>query len=65
MVPSTQIEVLPEPEAEKKRFEETLVLEPRKASSGPPPLTVKPAHMPEEGSLQSSLLEYNRMKSGS
>lgn len=61
MAPSTHIEVPPESKA-KKIPAQAVVLEPRKGGSAPAASAV--AHMPEEGSFQSSMLEYNRMKSG-
>src|ERR1700739_58779 len=65
MAPSTHIEVPPESKAKKIPPAETVVLETRKQSNLSPAAAVQVAHMPEEGSFQSSMLEYNRMKSGS
>lgn len=65
MVPSTHIEVSPEPEVQQEHPVETLVLGPRKERGSPPPPTTKLPSRPEEGSFQSSMLEFNRMKSGS
>jgi periplasmic protein TonB len=65
MAPSTHLEVPPEQEVKKGNFAEVQVVETRK------PVTVSPAKAvtftarPEEGSFQSSMLEYNRMKSSS
>jgi protein TonB len=64
MAPSTHIETPPESKA-KKTPAEKMILETSKVSSAPPAASVKVAHRPEEGSLQSSVLEYNRMQSGS
>lgn len=64
MTPSTHVEVPPESK-EKKKTAETMVREPRKAGSAAPAEAIKVARRPEEGSFQSSMLEYNRMKSGS
>jgi protein TonB len=64
MAPSIHIEVPPESKAKTKPAEKT-VLEPRAASTAATAGAVKVAHIPEEGSFQSSMLEYNRMKSGS
>lgn len=63
MAPSTQIEVPPESKTAKPADKK--VLEPRAASSAAPATGTKVSHIPEEGSFQSSMLEYNRMKSGS
>lgn len=66
MVPSAHLqEVSPEPEAKKKTTTETLVLKPR-APTAPSPKP-KPKELPTryEGSFQSSLIEYNRIYSGS
>jgi hypothetical protein len=62
MAPSTPIEAPPEL---KKIPAETMVLETAKVSSAPPAASVRVSHQPEEGSFQSSVLEYNRMQSGS
>ena len=65
MVPSAHIEVSPEPEAKKKVRSETLVRSPCSPTEFPEPLTpIKPPNK-VEGSFQSSLLEYNRISSGS
>jgi protein TonB len=61
MTPSIHTEVPLESEVKKTKRSETLVLEPRKADrppakAGPPRRVVR-----EEGSFQSSVLEYNRM----
>jgi periplasmic protein TonB len=63
MAPSTHIEVPPESKTAKPA--EKKVLETRAASSAAPAAGMKVSHLPEEGSFQSSMLEYNRMKSGS
>ncbi|HYA62053.1 MAG TPA: energy transducer TonB [Candidatus Sulfotelmatobacter sp.] len=64
MAPSTHIEVPPEPKVKKEQPAETLVLEPRKAVSAPPPGASK-WRAPEEGSFKASMLEYNQFKSSS
>jgi protein TonB len=58
MVPSTHVEVPAEPEVKKDKSSKTPV---PKATSIPP--AAKPAR-PEDGSFQSSMLEYNHMTSG-
>jgi periplasmic protein TonB len=63
MAPSIHIEVPPESKATKV-LAETVVLETRKGSSTPSRGTVPVSNRPDEGSFQSSMLEYNRMKSG-
>lgn len=65
MAPSTHIEIPPEQKEKKQPSAETLVLEPRKAVSAPPAERIKTTSRPEEGSFQSSMLEYNHMKSSS
>ena len=65
MAPSTHIEVSPEEEIKQGNLAAPQVLEPRKAGRGTPSTTVKLPALPEEGSFQSSMLEYNRMKSSS
>jgi periplasmic protein TonB len=68
MVPSVHVEVSPELEAKKPSTftTETLVLEPRRSKEKPAPQPKQATfRMPEEGTFQSSLIEYNRMKSGS
>lgn len=65
MAPSTHLEVSPEPEVKKEHPAEMLVLEPRKTVRATPETAVKLPARPEEGSFQSSMLEYNRMKSSS
>ena len=64
MAPSTHIEVPPEPKVKKEQPAETVVLEPRKAAGAPPREAVKRPGL-EEGSFQSSILEYNQFKSSS
>lgn len=64
MAPSTHIEVPPESK-EKKKTAEALLLETRKAGSAALTRAIKAVRQREEGSFQSSMLEYNRMKSGS
>jgi len=65
MVPSAHIEVSPEPEAKKKNRSDTLVRRPRSPTEFPDPLKFNKPPNKVEGSFQSSLLEYNRMSSGS
>jgi periplasmic protein TonB len=65
MVPSTHIEVTSEPEAKKTSTVETPVLEPRTAKRLTSHPKRKITQRPEEGSFQSSLIEYNRMASSS
>lgn len=64
MAPSIQLEAPPESTVT-KTFAETVVLETRKSASAARCGSAKISHLPEEGSFQSSMLEYNRMKSGS
>lgn len=66
MVPSAHIEVSPEPEAKQKTPDPaSLVLERRPETERPQEPITKSIPRPEEGPFQSSLLEYNRMPSGS
>ncbi len=65
MAPSTHLEVPPEQEVKKGKAEKAKAPEPRKAVSVPPATAVKLPARPAEGSFQSSMLEYNRMKSSS
>jgi protein TonB len=65
MVPSMHVEVSPEPEAKKKSRTETLVLEPRTPTGFSPESKPKKVSNKEEETFQSSLIEYNRMTSGS
>jgi len=62
MAPSTHIEVPPESKA-KKSPTQPVVLEPRKGGNVPPAGS-SVSRRPEEGSFQSSMLEYNRIRSG-
>lgn len=64
MAPSIQLEAPPESTVT-KTFAETVVLETRKSAGAASAGSPKIGHLPEEGSFQSSMLEYNRMKSGS
>jgi len=68
MAPSTHLEASPLPEVQFPIVETRLPLEPRNAPQPQPlPLHVGPvrARAAEEGSFQSSMLELNRMQSGS
>jgi len=65
MAPSIHIEVPPEQEAKSGKKVETQVLETPKAEVAKPPAKVVRPARPVEGSFQSSMLEYNRMKSSS
>jgi periplasmic protein TonB len=62
MAPSTHLEAPPELEVRKIKSEATLVLEERKAPEAQKPPVPVLRRRPEEGSFQSSMLEYNRMK---
>ena len=65
MAPSTHLEVPPEQEIKQGKIAEELVVKPRKIVTG---RSTRGPHLParpEEGSFQSSMLEYNRMKSSS
>ena len=64
MAPSTHVETPPESKA-KTAPAEKMVLENVKVSNVPPAASAKVSHLPEEGSFESSVLEYNRMQSGS
>jgi periplasmic protein TonB len=64
MVPSTHIEVHPEPEVQKEPTSQPLVRDFRPKPSDTPPAQPK-RFAPAEGSFQSSMLEYNRMQGGS
>jgi protein TonB len=64
MAPSTHAEASPASEIRNAKHEATIVLEPRKVSEAPAKASI-PASSREEGSFQSSMLEYNRMTSGS
>ncbi len=65
MAPSIHIEVPPDQEVKSGKKVETQVLETRKAELAEPPAKVVLPPRPVEGSFQSSMLEYNRMKSSS
>jgi protein TonB len=60
MVPSIHVEI-PEPEVKKEKPSKTLARETSKAASTPP---VEHPRRPEDGTFQSSMLEYNHMTSG-
>lgn len=62
MAPSTHLEVPPELEVKPEKKPQTKVLEPQKVELARAPAK---AARPFEGSFQSSMLEYNRMKSSS
>jgi protein TonB len=61
MAPSVDTEVLLELEVKKTEPSESLVLQPRKAVQAPAPVARPTRAVREEGSFQSSVLEYNRM----
>jgi protein TonB len=61
MAPSIHTEVPLESPAKKTEHSETLVLEPRKAGQTPAKAAPSGGVVREEGSFQSSVLEYNRM----
>ena len=65
MAPSIQIEVPPRQEVKPGKKVGTQVLQTRKAEVAKPPAKVVLPARPVEGSFQSSMLEYNRMKSSS
>jgi periplasmic protein TonB len=65
MVPSPYVEISPEQEIPKANTVETPVLEPRKTIGASQEPSRKTTRVREEGSFQSSLIEYNRMQSGS
>jgi hypothetical protein len=65
MAPSIHTEISPELEVRRAAHSETLVLEPRKTGQAPAKAAPRQWAAPEEGSFQSSTLEYNRMKGGS
>ena len=67
MAPSTHLEASPLPEVQHPKVETHIPLEPRNAPQTQPlPLRVGPVRArAEEGSFQSSMLELNRMQSGS
>jgi len=65
MAPSIQIEVSPEQEQKQGKVSKAQVPESGKAVAGTPATKVTLPARPVEGSFQSSMLEYNRMKSGS
>jgi len=64
MAPCTYIEISPERKEQKQLAAETLVLGPREAGVVPSAKIARVTRFPEEGSFESSMLEYNRMKSG-
>jgi hypothetical protein len=61
MAPSIHTEVPLEPEVKKTKHTETLVLGPRNAGEVPAKVGSPTRIVREEGSFQSSVLEYNRM----
>jgi protein TonB len=65
MAPSTHLEAPPEQEVKQGKSEGKKTSESRKAIPVRPQTAVKLPARPEEGSFQSSMLEYNRMKSSS
>lgn len=65
MALSTHIEVSPESGTKKAEHSETLVLEPRKSGQTQTKAAPRQRTAREEGSFQSSMLEYNRMAGGS
>ncbi len=64
MTPSAHTETIPEPEMQPAVHVETLVLEAPKPKKAPPPVAPSPKRY-EIGTFQSSMIEGNRMKSGS
>lgn len=65
MAPSTHLEAPPEQEVKQGKPEKPQAQEPRKTVPDSPATARKLPARPEEGSFQSSMLEYNRMKSSS
>src|SRR5271166_1161052 len=65
MTPSTRVEILPEPKLKPAPHVETLVLEPPKPSEPTRQSAVIARNRIEEGSFQSSMIEFNRMKGSS
>lgn len=65
MTPSTHTETISEPEVLPAAHVETLVLEPSKPKQLPTAPAPMPRKRPELGTFQSSMIEMNRMKSGS
>jgi len=65
MTPSIHVEIAPEPAAKSTPHVETLVLETPKPNGPAPRTSVIPRSKIEEGSFQSSMIEFNRMKGGS
>ena len=64
MAPSTHLEAPPESKARTAKPAESKVLESRRVNAVSPAIA-KTHHLPEEGSFQASMLEYNHMQSGS
>ena len=64
MVPSTHVDVHPEPEVQEHATPQSLVSPPL-SKPGAPPAPTPRSTARQEGTFQSSMLEYNRMKSGS
>jgi len=70
MAPSTHLEVAPEQEVKEQQVKKGQAVKPTVPKSprvvvSAPETTIKLPVRPEEGTFQSSLLEYNRMKSSS
>ncbi|MGB7844868.1 MAG: hypothetical protein WBL63_04580, partial [Candidatus Acidiferrum sp.] len=65
MAPSTHIEVAPEQKKKKENPAEPLVVASRPKVPIAPAVKANLPGRPAEGSFQSSMLEYNRMKSSS
>ena len=65
MAPSTHLEVPPQQEIERGPIAQEHVVKPRKKETGSATRMSNSAARPAEGSFQSSMLEYNRMKSSS
>jgi periplasmic protein TonB len=64
MAPSTHLEAPPESPVQKPQATERLVLESRQPSKVAATSSTKAHHLPEEGSFQASMLEFNHMESG-
>ena len=65
MTPSTHIEIAPEPKVQLALHVETLIPETPRPEGPRPQTSVTPRTRIEEGTFKSSMIELNRMKSGS
>lgn len=65
MAPSTHLEAPPEQEVKAERKAEAKIVETAKVEIKKAPIPVEQPRRREEGTFQSSMLEYNRMKSSS